>query len=80
MMAVTVTWIYGARLENTPKRQHKVRGRNSFTFSDLRHIIAKAALSEDFDAYMSIKLLKSKIYNGTWLVRSTPHLLRKELT
>jgi len=50
MMAVTVTWIYGARLVNIPERRHKVRGRNSFAFSDLRHIIAKAALSEDFDA------------------------------
>jgi len=50
MMAATVTWIYGARLENIPKRRHKVRGRNSFAFPDLRRIIAKAALSEDFDA------------------------------
>ena len=50
MMAATVTWIYGARLENTPERRHKVKGRNSFAFSDLRHIIAKAALSEDFDS------------------------------
>jgi len=50
MMAAAVTWIYGARLENIPERRHKVRGRNSFAFSDLRHIIAKAALSEDFDA------------------------------
>ncbi|MBW2005293.1 MAG: transposase [Deltaproteobacteria bacterium] len=50
MMAATVTWIYGARLVNIPERRHKVRGRNSFAFSDLRHIIAKAALSEDFDA------------------------------
>lgn len=50
MMAATVTWIYGARLENIPERRHKVRGRNSFAFSDLRHIIAKASLSKDFDA------------------------------
>jgi len=50
MMAATVTWIYGARLENIPERRHKVRGRNSFAFSDLRHIIAKAALSDNFDA------------------------------
>jgi len=50
MMAATVTWIYGARLENIPERRHKVRGRNSFAFSDLRHIIARAALSENFDA------------------------------
>ena len=50
MMAATVTWIYGARLETIPQRRHKVRGRNSFAFSDLRHIIAKAALTHDFDA------------------------------
>jgi len=50
MMAATITWIYGARLENIPECLHKARGRNSFAFSDLRHIIAKAALCEDFDA------------------------------
>jgi len=50
MMVATITWIYGARLENIPERRHKVRGRNSFAFSDLRHIIAKAALTHDFDA------------------------------
>jgi hypothetical protein len=50
MIAATATWIYGARLENIPERRHKIRGRNSFAFSDLRHIIAKVALSEDFDA------------------------------
>ena len=49
MMAATIIWIYGARLENIPERRHKVRGRNSFAFSDLRHIITKAALSENFD-------------------------------
>jgi len=49
-MAATITWFYGARLENIPERRHKVRGRNSFAFSDLRHIIAKAALTHDFGA------------------------------
>ncbi|MCP4976594.1 MAG: transposase [Maribacter sp.] len=60
MMAATIVWIYGARLENIPERRHKVRGRNSFAFSDLRHIIAKAALSENFDAvcYSHPKSLK----------------------
>jgi len=55
MMAATVTWIYGARLENIPERRHKVKGRNSFAFSDLRHIIAKAALSNDFGAVCNKK-------------------------
>jgi transposase len=49
MMAVTVTWIYGARLEKIPERRHKVRGRNSFAFSDLRHVIARTALIDNFD-------------------------------
>lgn len=49
-MATTITWIYGARLQDIPERRHKVRGRNSFAFSDLRHIIAKTALTDDFDA------------------------------
>jgi len=53
MMAATITWIYGARLQAIPERRHKVRGRNSFAFSDLRHIIAKAALTDDFDAVCS---------------------------
>ena len=50
MMAATIIWIYGAQLEKTPERRHKVKGRNSFAFSDLRHIVAKVALSEDFDS------------------------------
>jgi hypothetical protein len=50
IMAATITWIYGARLHDIPERRHKVKGRNSFAFSDLRHIIAKAALSDDFNA------------------------------
>jgi len=55
MMAATIIWIYGTRLENIPERRHKVKGRNSFAFSDLRHIIAKAALSDDFDAVCNKK-------------------------
>ncbi len=60
MMAATIVWIYGARLEHTPERRHKVKGRNSFAFSDLRYIITKAALSENFDAvcYSHPKSLK----------------------
>jgi len=43
MMAAAVSWVYAIKLENTPDRRHIVRGRNSFAFSDVRHIIAKAA-------------------------------------
>lgn len=55
MMAASITWIYATRLENIPERRHKVKGRNSFAFSDLRHIIAKAALSDDFNAVCNKK-------------------------
>jgi len=49
MMAATITWLYAIKLENTIDRRHMVRGRNSFAFSDVRHIIAKAVLSDSFD-------------------------------
>lgn len=49
MMASTLTWIYADRLKADPERRHKVKGRTSFAFSDVRRLIAEAALDEDFD-------------------------------
>jgi len=49
MMAMTLTWIYADRLQPNPQRRHKVKGRTSFAFSDVRRIIAEAALSQDFE-------------------------------
>jgi hypothetical protein len=48
MMATTVTWIYADRIEADPQRRHIVKGRTSFAFSDVRRLIANAALSKDF--------------------------------
>ncbi len=48
MMATTVTWVYADRLKANPERRHKVKGRSSFAFSDVRRIIAEAALDNDF--------------------------------
>ena len=48
MMATTMTWIYADRITADPKRRHIVKGRTSFAFSDVRRLIANAALSEDF--------------------------------
>lgn len=48
MMASTITWIYADRLKADPERRHKVKGRTSFAFSDVRRIIAEAALDENF--------------------------------
>ncbi len=46
---------YGARwkiesgLKADPERRHKVKGRTSFAFSDVRRIIAEAALDPNFE-------------------------------
>ena len=48
MMAATVTWIYADRIKTDPQRRHIVKGRTSFAFSDVRRLIANAALSKDF--------------------------------
>ncbi len=47
MMDATLTWIYTDRLKPDPERRHKVKGLASFAFSDVRRLIAEAALSED---------------------------------
>ena len=49
MMASTLTWIYADRLKADPERRHKVKGRTSFAFSDVRRIITEAALNPDFN-------------------------------
>jgi hypothetical protein len=48
MMAMTVAWVYASRLEKTPSRRHVVKGRNHFAFSDVRRLVAKAALDDNF--------------------------------
>lgn len=48
MMAAALTWIYADRIKVDPKRRHIVKGRTSFAFSDVRRLIANAALSNDF--------------------------------
>ena len=49
MMASTINWSYADRLEADPERRHKVKGRTGFAFSDVRQLIAEAALNDDFD-------------------------------
>jgi hypothetical protein len=48
MMATSLTWIYACRLEKTPSRRHAVKGRNHYAFSDVRRLVAKAALDDNF--------------------------------
>jgi len=54
MMAMTLTWIYADRLQQAPDRRHKIRGRSSFAFSDVRRILAEAALNPDFRSICSL--------------------------
>jgi hypothetical protein len=51
MMATSLTWIYASRLAKTPSRRHVVKGRNHFAFSDVRRLIAQAALDDNFDMF-----------------------------
>jgi len=60
MMAATATWLYAIHLEHAPERRHIIRGRSSFAFSDIRHIIAKTVLSEHFDRVCSQKVKPAK--------------------
>ena len=48
MMATSLTWIYACYLDKTPSRRHAIKGRNHFAFSDVRRLIAQAALDKDF--------------------------------
>jgi hypothetical protein len=48
MMATSVTWIYACRLGKTPNRRHVVKGRKHFAFSDVRRIVTKAAMDDNF--------------------------------
>jgi hypothetical protein len=50
MMATTLTWVYADRLQKEPDRRHKIRGRVSFAFSDVRRIIAEVALDPNFQS------------------------------
>lgn len=49
LMAMSLTWIYADRLRPDPQRRHKVKGRTGFAFSDVRRIVAEAALRSDFE-------------------------------
>jgi hypothetical protein len=45
-MATTVTWVTADRINADPQRRYLVKGRTSFAFSDVRRLIANAALCE----------------------------------
>jgi len=56
MMATTLTWIYADRLQCAPDRKYKIRGRSGFAFSDVRRIMAEAALDQDFQSICPVPM------------------------
>ena len=56
MMATTLIWIYADRLQCAPDRKYKIRGRSGFAFSDVRRIMAEAALDPDFQSICPLPL------------------------
>ena len=69
MMATTLTWVYADRLQKAPDRKHKIRGRAGFAFSDVRRIIAEAALSHDFQSICQLPRQKTHNSFVTTLLR-----------
>jgi len=60
MMATSLVWIYASLIEKTPNRRHVVKGRNHFAFSDVRRLIAEAALDDNFSILCPVPR-KSKV-------------------
>jgi hypothetical protein len=50
MMVTTLIWIYADRLQNEPDRRREIRARARVAFSDVRIIIADAALDPKFQS------------------------------
>jgi len=58
MMATTLIWVYADRLQTAPDRKFKIRGRSGFAFSDVRRIMAEAALDVDFQSLCPLPVQK----------------------
>ena len=48
LVAATLTWIYADRIVPDLQRRHFVKGRTSFAFSDVRRLIADAAMDPNY--------------------------------
>jgi hypothetical protein len=54
---LTVKWCLCAYV---PDRKYKIRGRSAFAFSDVRRIIAEAALDQDFQSICPVPQQRPK--------------------
>jgi len=53
MMAITFTWIYSLRAKQAPKKHHQVKGREHFSFSDVRYEIAETIAQKEFSTFLN---------------------------
>jgi hypothetical protein len=53
MMAMTLTWIYAARLSEKPQHRQSSKATIQFTFSDLQHLIAQDISKPEFKWVLS---------------------------
>jgi hypothetical protein len=66
MIANTLTWIHADQAKKCPTRQHAIKGRGSFAFSDARKSFAKAINDQN---YLGFWLQHDKPANNSFLSR-----------
>jgi hypothetical protein len=62
MMAITLTWIYALRLNQPPQKRYSIKGREHYSFSDIRYAIAEVAAQKEFSVLLN-KMRKPKKNN-----------------
>lgn len=62
MMAITFSWIYCLRSSQPPERRYCIKGRDHFSFSDIRYAIAEVTARKEFSVLLN-KIRKPKKNN-----------------
>jgi IS4 transposase len=55
MIAITLSWIYCLRLNQPPPKRYRIKGREHFSFSDIRYAIAEAVAQKEFSLVLNKK-------------------------
>jgi transposase len=55
MMAITFSWIYCLRLNQPPQKRYSIKGREHFSFSDVRYAITEAIAQKEFSSFFNKK-------------------------
>ena len=60
MMAISFSWIYCLRLSQPPQKRYFLKGREHFSFSDVRYAIASAVAQKEFSLVFNKKQKQPK--------------------